>query len=300
MAAGSALLCAALLASPAYAAPVNHRVAVIASHRHAGKRSARHKAKHATRWEVTVRVLGSAPGYRLLRLSRVSLTATPVSRYGGSCTGDSAAGALQLATGGQWSGAWNTKFGDYEVTGIEGIHLAFEPGAAANWYWSVWLGGKEASAGVCEVIPKPGDTLLFVPACYGKSCPSAPKIGKGALTDSLTDVRGGHRYSAKAAPRVIAGEVSSGFPISSVSIAISRVSNHRCYALRSSGALATGPCNRLSFVKARLHRDAGGDAFSLKLTHRLPAGRYVLRLRAGDVAGDSLSASASKVSFSVS
>lgn len=281
---GSSLLVGALLA------------ALLAPSALASSHARRHGKKAAAKRPVTVRILGPAPTYKLLRLSRVSLTSKAVARYGGSCTGDSAAGALQQATGGRWEGAWSSSFGDYEVTGIEGVRLAFEPGAAANWYWSVWLDGREATAGVCELVPKPGETLLFVPSCYGKSCPSAPKIGKGALSIAGIDVKRSGRYAAAGAPRDLSGSVSSSFQVTHVSVALSRIYVHRCYALRSSAALRPSSC-RLSFVKAKVRATPGGARFSLKLPRALPAGRYLLSVRAGDVAGDS--APTTKVRFSV-
>ncbi len=132
--------------------------------------------------KVTVEVLGKPPASKVLLKRTVTLTSKPVARFGGSCTGDSAAGALQLATKGAWGGSWDAEYADYEVTKIAGLSLPFESKSAANWYWGFFVGGKEASAGVCVVKPKSGQTVLFKPACAGKACPKAPKTKGSALS----------------------------------------------------------------------------------------------------------------------
>lgn len=169
----TALSVAATLAAPgisaAGAAPGNATVPAATSHisRHSHPRHPRRAPR------VRVEVFGSAPAYKRLLDRTVTLTGRPVSRDGGSCSGNTAAGALQLATKGDWSGTWNTEYADYEVTTIDGLKLAFNSKSSANWYWSFDIGGKEASAGVCDVKPKNGQRIVFKPACYGKSCPKA-------------------------------------------------------------------------------------------------------------------------------
>lgn len=131
--------------------------------------------------KVTVKVEGKPPAYKVLLQRTVTLTAKPVAKYGGSCSGETGAGALQLATKGAWGGSWDSQYSDYEVTKIAGLNLPFNSKSAANWYWSIWVGGKEASTGVCEIKPKSGQTILFKPACYGKSCPKSSKAKSSAL-----------------------------------------------------------------------------------------------------------------------
>lgn len=132
--------------------------------------------------KVTVEVLGKAPASKVLLKRTVTLSSKPVAKFGGSCTGMSAAGALQLATKGAWGGTWDAEYSDYEVTKIAGLNLPFESKAPADWYWSFLVDGREATAGVCAVTPKSGQTVLFKPACYGKSCPKAPKAKHSSLS----------------------------------------------------------------------------------------------------------------------
>jgi hypothetical protein len=126
---------------------------------------------------VSVRVVGTGPPYQaLLPFTQVTTTTTPVTKDGGSCSGTSAAGALELATRGNWEGTWSSKYSDYEVITIDGKSFPFEEGAPANYYWSFWINNKYQEKGVCEAELEPGDQVLFVPSCYGTSCPIAPNV----------------------------------------------------------------------------------------------------------------------------
>lgn len=122
---------------------------------------------------VTVRVEGL--NETKLLSTQVTTGAAPVVKDGNqahACGGGSALGALELATGGNWSGPWNSKFNQYEVFSIEGETHEFEPGAKANYFWSFWLDGKESEVGACEAALHPGDRLLFFPSCFGEACPA--------------------------------------------------------------------------------------------------------------------------------
>ncbi len=124
---------------------------------------------------VTVRVEGLSE--TKLPATQVTTTATPVAADGkaeDSCAGTSALGALQLATGGNWSGPWNGEFKQYEIYTIEGESHVFEKEALANYFWSFWLDNKEASTGACEAELHSGDHVLFFPSCYGTTCPPPP------------------------------------------------------------------------------------------------------------------------------
>lgn len=168
-----ALACATSLAA-------SGAVAAAQGGTHQVRRSPQHSRPHQVR--VTVKVFGAAPAYKRLLDRTVKLTGKPVVKDGGSCSGYTAAGALQLASKGQWSGTWNAEYADYEVRKIDGLTLSFNSKSSADWYWSFDISGKEASAGVCGVKPKSGQTIVFKPACYGKSCPKAGKASR--VTDA--------------------------------------------------------------------------------------------------------------------
>ena len=75
----------------------------------------------------------------------------------GQCSGRSAAGALDVATKGNWTGSWSTKYQALSVTGILGEKHAF----TSHAYWSIWVNNKYASSGVCGITLKKGEQLLF-------------------------------------------------------------------------------------------------------------------------------------------
>src|ERR1019366_7195504 len=109
---------------------------------------------------ITVRVEG--PKRRLVPATSVALSGLARVR-----DGLSAAGALELATRGDWSGTWSASFSAYFLTTI--VSLAFP--STGGEYWAFWVNDAPASEGICSYDPKPGDSLLFFPDCFGKSCP---------------------------------------------------------------------------------------------------------------------------------
>jgi len=126
---------------------------------------------------VGVRVLGAGPAFpTLLALTEVTTATAAVEKAGGSCAGTSAAGALELATGGNWEGKWNSGFGDYEVISIEGQAYPFEPESNKNYFWSLWLNGRETPTGICGTALETGDQVLFFPSCFGSECPAPPSV----------------------------------------------------------------------------------------------------------------------------
>lgn len=72
------------------------------------------------------------------------------------CPADSAAGALNVATHGAWSGSWSRKYDDYLITKILGDT---ENGKKA--YWEILVNNVAASTGACEIKIHPGERLLF-------------------------------------------------------------------------------------------------------------------------------------------
>jgi hypothetical protein len=164
---------------------------------------------------VTVRVEGLSE--TKLPATQVTTATTAVAADGkaeDSCAGTSALGALQLATGGNWSGPWNGEFKQYEIYSIEGESHVFEKGAPANYFWSFWLNNQEEGIGACEAELHSGDEVLFFPSCYGTACPPAPlPLGIEAPTTAnvgesvpLTVTR----YSAKGEGSPAVGATISG------------------------------------------------------------------------------------------
>jgi len=161
---------------------------------------------------VTVRVEG--PSGTLIAATAVTLRNAPVVKDGRpshSCPGRSAAGALELASVGHWGGTWSSSYHAYFLTTIGTVTL---PSTGAE-YWAFWVNDAPASAGICSYDPKPGDSLLFFPDCYGKHCPkSAGVLGVKAAPVATV----GRPYSvtvtaysdAKGTPSAAVGATVSG------------------------------------------------------------------------------------------
>jgi hypothetical protein len=74
---------------------------------------------------------------------------------GKACAGSSAAGALNVATEGSWSGSYNTSFKDYLVNSILG-----ETPTGQN-FWTLWINGRSSSTGACATPLRPSDHELW-------------------------------------------------------------------------------------------------------------------------------------------
>ncbi len=165
---------------------------------------------------VTVRVEGL--NGTLLPLTQVTTTAAPVVKDGkpaDSCPGTSALGALELATGGNWSGPWESSFAQYVIYAIEGESHVFEEGASANYFWSFWAGHKEQMVGACEASPEAGQEILFFPSCYGEACPPNSPLPLAIQAPAIANVGEAvpvtvEKYSSTGVPSPVAGATVAG------------------------------------------------------------------------------------------
>ena len=73
----------------------------------------------------------------------------------GKCPGASAAGALDRATHGRWTGRYYRQYSDLLVSSILGVK------AHGGRYWWLYVNGRSASVGVCAVKLRAGEKLLF-------------------------------------------------------------------------------------------------------------------------------------------
>jgi hypothetical protein len=173
---------------------------------------------------VTVRVEGLSA--TKLPPTQLTTTTEPVVKDGQpehSCPGTSALGALELATAGNWGGKWEASFGQYAIFSIEGESHVFEPGAPANYFWTVWVNHAESELGACAVEPEAGQEVLFFPSCFGEACPPAP-LPLGIQVPAVAEV--GElpvtvtRYSASGAGSPAAGATVSYGGASAVTDAV--------------------------------------------------------------------------------
>lgn len=73
----------------------------------------------------------------------------------GKCSGSSAAGALDAATHGKWTGKYYASVPGIFVTSILGVK------PTGSHFWSVFVNGKSSSAGICDIKLRAGERLLF-------------------------------------------------------------------------------------------------------------------------------------------
>lgn len=110
---------------------------------------------------------------------------------GTTCAGTSGGGALELATGGDWSGP-AFSFGQ-SIETIKGESHSFDSPA----YWALYVNDKASEVGICDFTPAQGDEVLLFPACVQDPAP-------GCATGGPLDLRGpavaepGKRFKVRA------------------------------------------------------------------------------------------------------
>ena len=132
--------------------------------------------------DVTVRVEGAAA--TLVPRTAVRTDTTPINKDGNpahTCSGTGAAGALEKATGGDWSGPWFDGLG-YSVQRIKGEAHIFP----APDYFALWINYRAASEGVCGTtteLQQGDEVLFFVDRCVADPvtflCTNAPVLPLG-------------------------------------------------------------------------------------------------------------------------
>jgi hypothetical protein len=136
---------------------------------------------------VTVRVVGLT-GTTLLPQTQVTTTSTPIDPDGNpsdTCTGTSAAGALDDAVGGNWVVLYEGGSLGYQIDGIQGLNFpAFSSNPDA--YWSFWLNDVPSSVGACGAELTQGDEVVFFAECYqqGTDCPTGATAPEHFLTET--------------------------------------------------------------------------------------------------------------------
>jgi hypothetical protein len=136
---------------------------------------------------VTVRVVGLT-GTTLLPQTQVTTTNTPIDPDGNpsdTCTGTSAAGALDDAVQGNWVVLYEGGSLGYQIDGIQGLNFpAFSSNPDA--YWSFWLNNVPSSVGACGAELGQGDEVVFFAECYqqGTDCPTGAIAPEHFLTET--------------------------------------------------------------------------------------------------------------------
>jgi hypothetical protein len=140
--------------------------------------------------KVSIRVEGKSR--TLVKERRVVLADAPFSKDGNpdhTCSLQTAFGALNAGTGGNWSGTWFEGLG-YSADVIMGNK------PAAPGYFELWVNHKFSSTGLCATPMAAGDhVLMFVqdctydPALQGCKNPVTPLGVRVARTMKLNSVR---------------------------------------------------------------------------------------------------------------
>jgi hypothetical protein len=124
-----------------------------------------------------------------------------------------------------------------------------------------------------------------------------PYKGPYALVAHLSSVINGRHYKRSAAPRLLSGQVSAHTAVTSVSLALRRVSKGRCWAYDGvRERFARARCGT-----AKAFKVGSSSSFSYLLPAALAPGRYVLDVTGTDAAGNTiaLARGTSRVVFDV-
>ena len=156
--------------------------------------------------------------------TQVTTTIAPVVKDGNpehSCPGTNAAGALELATAGNWNGKWyggEVKAGKftglgYSVEEVDGESYPF----SGSTFWDLWINDKASEEGVCDAEMSSGDHVLLFPCHYeeGKECPTplgieAPAFANAGEAVTVTV----KQYNAKGEASPAVGATVSGGGVS--------------------------------------------------------------------------------------
>ena len=146
---------------------------------------------------VSVRVEGTA-GHAAAadrdvddRPARSPRTASPSHQ----CSRNSAAGALEAATGGNWDGALGARSATTSPDASRARRTRPRPATRRGTYWSFWLNYQFSSAGGCGTPMQDGDDVLFFPSCFGRCAKRA---------DAAADHVGSRRRRRRARPSTCA------------------------------------------------------------------------------------------------
>ena len=118
---------------------------------------------------VTLRIEGAKK--TLLVPTDVKAGHGSITKYGapkGQCPAQSAQGALDVATHGDWKGKWYPSYHEYLITSIRGET------PKGHDFWEFFVDDKSSNVGACDVKLHAGEQLLFADT-DGKSYPSALK-----------------------------------------------------------------------------------------------------------------------------
>ncbi len=132
-------------------------------------------ASSAAATTVSVRV--SAVGPTSLSRTTVTMPATAPQKDGHDCAATTAGAALDAAVGSpNWAAHWNSSFNELVLDSIYGEAHPF----GSHLFWAVYIDGKSALDGLCNVDVAPGDYAQLVALCdpYDPPTDGSPCFGE--------------------------------------------------------------------------------------------------------------------------
>jgi opacity protein-like surface antigen len=111
---------------------------------------------------TTVSVRVSAVGPTSLPRTTVTMPTTAPQKDGHDCAGTTAGAALDSAVGSpNWAAHWDSGFGELVLDSIYGEAHPF----GSHLFWAVYINGKSALDGLCNVDVAQGDYAQFIALC---------------------------------------------------------------------------------------------------------------------------------------
>jgi hypothetical protein len=126
---------------------------------------------------ATVSVRAEGASTTVVPRTIVATTTAPVNKDGQAgheCSGTSAAGALEQATGGDWGGQW------FDGSGYFVSRIRAEQSDPMGTFWNLWINYRPSDVGVCGAELQPGDEVLLYIDCFS-GCPSRTPLRLSGL-----------------------------------------------------------------------------------------------------------------------
>ncbi|UTI63200.1 hypothetical protein NBH00_17760 [Paraconexibacter antarcticus] len=251
-------------------------------------------APAAAEGPASVRLTVQGATGTLIGTRTVTTRDVTIQRDGAACSGTSAAGALDVATGGRWDARYDPTAG-LRVSSVLG---ELHPGTASDdLSWVLMVNSVVWPYGPCELPLATGNTVLYYPSTVPAEqiaatcrttgadgyCGSPDRTGPVA---TITSVKEKQTFRKGHGPRVLAGTVAPDpHGLADVRLRITRSRGRTCHFysgieetfLRAKKCGANGP-QFFSIGKAA--------KWSYPLIRRLTRGRYTLDVQVVDTLGN--------------
>jgi hypothetical protein len=242
---------------------------------------------------ASVRLTVEGTTRTLIGTRALTTTDAPRQRAGAACSGTSAGGALDVATGGAWTATPDPAAGLL----VDSILGELHPAAQDTRHWVLAVNSIVWPASPCAIELGDGDDLLYYPGtlpagAIGADCRTTGRDGACGSPDrtgpvaTITSVKEKQVFAKGKGPLVLAGTVApdpSG--LQDVRVRITRSRGRRCHFY--SGIDETFLRARRCGAQGPQFFSIGPDAaWSYLLPRRLTRGRYTLDVQVADTLGN--------------